>query len=894
MKKNVLYIALASVSLLLASCNDDWGIDNGQYVPKHPGEEIMFGGSASYDLNTNSASNTRTVYGGYEQGATEEPVYWVEGDAVRIYSPQARFQMSDYDVNVSEGDEKVDVTGLTRRGDYSLQWGAEKEHDFYAVYPAPSTTVAEENLNGVKTINGEIPATQNPSSYVLNKDKYSHVFMPDMKYAYMVARTNIPDYDKIGANVYLKFIPIATAVEVTLVNNSGRNLVFDEITLSSATKDIAGTFTANLEDWTMPTSGDMRYATGYPETESTGTSSTIVIPTKDSNGAAISVQLGESVTFTAFMLPDVSVDDLQIVLKAKLGDKEGYKTGTLKGVNIQMHKKTYLRGLTLSAVSYTQAEWVKAIVATAPTTTLKALSISGAGGAASGNMQQNETTGKYRQQNLTIEQLWDKGIRCFEFAVDVAGTTVDGNTELGKEIVICNGNETGVTLNEAFGQVTTQLKEHPQEFAMIILAYQTLGGFNKRAPATFMTDFNAFWDKFKAEDANKGSYTPAVYSPTMTVKDAQAKLFCIVRPTSIYQDYNDGIGEGVITAENVQNIWNANEIEVSNVAYDDLGITTTPEDIIVVKGWGALKDKWEQRGYNTHSLRQDNRPSKGWSTYTGDGKSGRPFDTSTMKTSAWSSYTTGIPWHDGTWYGNFAKLDYTASDLSEDFEYETTGDLIVYAQEWARVSNLSFSSNDEIPQVGMNNDATECSAIVWNNTYSEKCNNITNTLTKALANTGSTLYINSLCGYFISMNIPESFTPCTLTDWSIKAETVISPWRRYPLPGSSQTSGMYGDIETYAKTINDFFNKHLQTITTTTSQLGSMGIILLDRVGEYESSERIPQIIIANNFQFKLSDEPKLQTVNKVSLSSLEEGDVIAAPQRRNADKDSQFMITWE
>lgn len=894
MAKKFLYAALAGVGMLLAGCSEDVITNDTQAVEKHVGDEIMFGGSASYDTNRTSKT-TRTEYGGYENidnGA--EPVYWTEDDDVRVYCPEARFQMSDYDVKV-EG-SKVITTGLLRRGDYSLQWGESLSHTFYAVYPAPTTNVEGSDLNGSTSFTGVIPAIQTPANYIAPiEGGYSHVFTPDMNYAYMVAKTYVPDRNKIGTNVYLQFRPIATAVEVTLQNNTGRNLTFQEIQCYSKAGNIAGTFTAELGGMTEYTSGTMQYATGYPAItvgEGEGKNK-ITIPTQD-GGKDIVVKLGQSVTFTVFMLPKADVKDLQISLKAKLGDTEGYKTGTLNGVTIQKHKKTYLRNLSLSGLSYTQSEWVKALVENTQTsgTALRALSIPGAGGATSGNMDNNSETDKYRQQNLDIEGLWNKGIRCFEFAVDVAGTTVDGNTSLGNEIVLCNGQKTDITLQVAVNSVTALLQEHPKEFAMVIIAYQTLGGFSSRKPVDFMTQFNSFWSGITSTDGAKGYYTEA-FSPTMTVTQAQNTLFCMVRPTSIYQDYDDGVGEGIITADVNESWWTnftktTDELTVEHLNYADLNMPNAADDVIVVKGWGALKDKWQQRGYSKHSLRQNNRPSVLGSTYKGDGLPGRPFDTSTMKTSKWDNYNTAITWHNGNWYG-VLPAEYTATDLEPDFAYATTtGTLNVYAQEWARVSNLDVKLNNDVPQIDMNADRTECTAIGWNESYSEKLSNVIGTLKLALANTGTTIYINSLCGYFVDNGIPESYKPCTLTDWSIKGN-VIYGWRQFPLPGASQTSGMYGNIEGFAKTINDDFNKHLQSVADTESKLGSMGIIMLDRVGEYESSERIPQIIIANNFQFALN--PNLDLTKG---GNVKQEDVVLSREQNRGTKTAAPIITWE
>ena len=902
MAKKFLYAALAGVGMLLAGCSEDVITNDTQAVEKHVGDEIMFGGSASYDTNRPTKA-TRTEYGGYENIANgAEPVYWTQGDDVRVYCPEARFQMSDYDVNVTGS--KVITTSLSRRGDHSLQWGESLNHTFYAVYPAPTTNVEGSDLNGSTSFTGKIPTEQKAAKYTApTEGGYSHVFTPDMNYAYMVAKTYVPDRNKIGTNVYLQFRPIATAVEVTLQNNTGRNLTFQQIQCYSEAGNIAGTFTAELGGMTEYTSGTMQYATGYPAITVGEGEDAIIIPMQDNAGQDIVVKLGQSVTFTVFMLPNADVNDLQISLKAKLGDTEGYKTGTLNGVTIQKHKKTYLRNLSLSGVSYTQSEWVKALVENTQTsgTVLRALSIPGAGGATSGNMDNNSETDKYRQQNLDIEGLWNKGIRCFEFAVDVAGTTVTGNTSLGNEIVLCNGQKTGISLQTAVNSVTALLKKHPKEFAMVIIAYQTLGGFSSRTPSTFMTQFNSFWSGITSTDDAKG-YKTAAFSPTMTVTDAQKTLFCMVRPTSIYQDYDDGVGEGIITAD-VNSAWWAgltnteNHLTVESRTYSDLKMPNAATDVIVVKGWGALKDKWQQRGYTKHSIRQNNVPSHwffGTIYYEYDDMPGRPFDSGEFRTSNDGWDYASHSWHGKTWYGNFPNGSYEAT-VTPNFTYATTTDgLDVYAQEWARVSDMTYpadtdTNKDAYPQVDVNSDGTVCSAIAWNNTYEEKRSNVTGTLTKALENTGNTIYINSLCGYFVDNNIPESYKPCTLTDWSIYWNA--TKWYRKPLPGASQTSGMYGNIEGFAKTINDDFNKHLQSVTETVSKLGSMGIIMLDRVGEYESSERIPQIIIANNFQFALNPNPNLDLTKG---GNVKQEDVVLSREQNRGTKSAAPIITWE
>ena len=214
MKKNFLYIALTGVALLLSGCNEDLVGDYVQPTEKHFGEEIMFGGSASYDVNGNGG--TRTIYGGYDKDNEKEPVYWVPTDEVRLYCPEAAVKTADY--KVSGIDDTKTQTGLSKIGDAGLQWGVPTaSHTFYGVYPIP----ADNSLKEGTTLTGVIPDVQEYKDYTTTDGNV--VYNPNMQYAYMVAKTVVPNPNNIGENVYLKFMPIATAVEIELTNNAPTN-----------------------------------------------------------------------------------------------------------------------------------------------------------------------------------------------------------------------------------------------------------------------------------------------------------------------------------------------------------------------------------------------------------------------------------------------------------------------------------------------------------------------------------------------------------------------------------------------------------------------------------------------------------------------------------------------
>ena len=116
--------------------------------------------------------------------------------------------------------------------------------------------------------------------------------------------------------------------------------------------------------------------------------------------------------------------------------------------------------------------------------------------------------------------------------------------------VLCNGHDCKINLADAVSAVKTQLETHPEEFAMVILTYQTQGGYAERDPQSFMQQINTFWEDVKKGtndpwDAQKGCGT-GLYDPqNANVGNSRGKLFCIARPTSVNQDYGDEIVTGL-------------------------------------------------------------------------------------------------------------------------------------------------------------------------------------------------------------------------------------------------------------------------------------------------------------------------------------------------------------
>lgn len=860
MKTIKIFSLLAVMTIVFVGCQeDDLGMGNGS---ARVGDEIVFGGTAGY------GKQTRTVYGDKWTDDKYTEIKWYTGDKVRIYCAQAlpigsgdaAVQYCDYNVedglgtteNPKDGTKDNDghSSSLTPIGESGLQWGTENVHTFYGVYPAPGQLANEDadalsqtaagklKLDG-NQLTGYLPNRQTPLSgnNFVQTTNGNHIVHPAMRYAYMVAKTAVNT--ATAGTVSLSFDPVVTAVEITLVNNSA-DVVDGEITNTNDVVNIQGFRVASDKVICGDFAVDVDTKTNtVSSTEDTYKQ--VFIPAEIEELA-----YGKSVTFTAFMMLDNTVeglDNLTVTIITESGQKSAKLQGKNNGIIVQAKKKNFLNNvnLNLGVVSSTlnAGNWIAHIPnqIDEKDVLVRTLSIPGAGGAAS--YTQYESNPEYAQQSLSISDQWNQGIRCFEFAVDLPSTGV----AFGGQNVICNGRSTGVTLKDAVDAVVKCLNGSPEEFAMVILTYENLGGWADaqdvtRSPANFMSGLKTFWDTYKDVTA---LYDPA----STTVKSARGKLFCIARPTSTGQDdfsYDPGYYATVFQSA-AKVTYDYSKLNVAN--------TNIHQHVLVVNGWGALKDKWIQRGYTSCLFHRGPKNPTGDITkatgYQAD-RLGRPFDVSNSgAVGTTSNYSANLE-------------DGKANSTNVNFFYGTQAgnasstriDNSAWVQEWARVC----------PSDGISGHATFTSEF-WNTSYTgyyywaptidEKEKRISEALDFALGKTkGDILYINSLCGYFISNTYPESCNPHVLTDKSGHYYgALLKVWCGTDLSANSEFAGMEGDIDTYAKHINNYFYK-LLTDKQAAGGLGSgMGIVLMDRVSNSAETDPagyyIPQIIWTNN-----------------------------------------------
>ena len=910
--KAKLFAVMALASVALISCqNDDYEFENNR--PAKPGDEIVFGGTMEYKSTRTDV--TRTVYG--DKGSTGTEIKWYEGDKVRIYCAQANlgenggdqkycdYQVTDYitapggsNSDPTDGQYETNhSTGLrTSDGSTGLCWGTTGAHDFYALYPSPAMLDknGEDNVvvNSLKIegnkVTAYLPNLQAPSAFVApttdTEDKKHYTIHPAMRYAYMVASATGKQPTE---NVSLTFNPIITAVEMT-IENAG-NAAIKGVQLVSLSSDciICGEFSVdlNVKEKTISnsSSGDSYKVVSIPVAET---------------GKTIDLNPGDKLTFTAFLALNDHLESITATLVYANG--VATKKATLTGNNgvkiVQAQKKNFITNLKANfsnAVASVELDhWMASISNKSDGTTartLASLSIPAAGGAASGHTANWDANEKYLEQELTIDELWNQGIRCFEF-------TVDNADDFGGQYIYCNSKPSNITLTEAVNKVKSKLIDNPTEFAMVIITYQdndgwadrdeTEGGVVKknRDPKEFMTNLNNFWSNITFNKSTVTTNTidgqttitfgKLLYSPTTNLGNARGKLFCIARPTSQGEDNYPEITTAQWGFLSKYTYISKTTIDNSLTTFTQNDEIKASNDILVIDGWGTLKDKWEARGFTKSPYKRgrgnDNYgEAKPDDSVAKDNLPGRPFDASREP-------------EDDIWrtLENYKNGTSTIT-LTPNFTYSTSSGVDAWVQEWARV--IKKNETFEITPYGEGVDGYG-QYVQWIESFTEKKNHITQTLDDALdKKKGDIIYINSLCGYYaeIDGNDKNSILPNELTDMSLGNTSSSSRKRYSPVTASSATAGMCGNISEFSYDINNYFYNYLLT-----KNLGgkSTGIIMMDRVSNDATANPagyyIPRIILANN-PFATG------TITPTVPTSTVEGDD-ALLSRKN------FSVTWD
>lgn len=344
--KTVLF-AMSILLILISGCET--------FNHSNKSREVTFGVRTYSSLATKTAYSGEGLYNDDNQLILER-INWLNGDKIRIYSPDVTRRFSelndnklyywaDYSIVGSTIDNTANsgrssqakLQPLNKDTDFStgngLFWSddmKDKKASFYAVYPAPKAAdvwgLTETNgvwtPAGAKgTISCSLPGTQ-----VFSKKG-------NMEYAYMTACA--PDV-KFEDNVDLKFYPAYTAFEFHLaIDESGVDeLYFGEFKLFSTESSLFGDYSVicNTSHPDNPAYECPTYSDGTTGDDPTDANNCITV---NLNGYKL-VKSGEGNTelvFTVFALP-------QTLKKLSISFEVGSSVGTYVTRTLDFKKTT--------------------------------------------------------------------------------------------------------------------------------------------------------------------------------------------------------------------------------------------------------------------------------------------------------------------------------------------------------------------------------------------------------------------------------------------------------------------------------------------------------------------------------------------------------------------------
>lgn len=347
MKKICCLFSVAFMALAIG-CTDDEIIKQGSVYPVDE-NEVPFGAGEGV-LRTGEKTETRTIYevGLDESGNpqnydkyTNLRVSWLEGDKVRVFSPEAPagYQTADYKVTPElVGNEHYESDGfLVKLGENGIHWGENgKPQNFYAFYPGDSQYI-KESLTTQPIVGAIIPVTQekgqltiyNSLTNQLDPDGDWKIINPDMEFCMMAAQNQYTPNSQ-QQKVELIFKPLITVFDIVVngPKNSEEEYKILSVSLRSKSQNIVGPFTYTFTD-----DGKGQY--DFP-----ATTTDYRIATVDcmSNGVPTSLKGGQKLNLKFFLLPrDINSSELSIsvfleggrVLTKSLGGNANFAAGKI-------------------------------------------------------------------------------------------------------------------------------------------------------------------------------------------------------------------------------------------------------------------------------------------------------------------------------------------------------------------------------------------------------------------------------------------------------------------------------------------------------------------------------------------------------------------------------------
>ena len=236
-----IFLMLAAASIASA-CNDE--LNPNEINKANPGDEVQF--------SLSLPGKTKTVYG--DETANEDgtnprfPIYWVNGDKVKVASPQCQSgrNNAEYSVSVKTATQNY-ATALTKTGDYGVQWGSGETADFYSIYPSEACEMVIDGNSVSATLT--VDATQ----FANTVEKASSYYSRPAKMGNVIMYAKTAGVES-GKAVNLTYKPFSTVIEFELNLSTTESvpaagIIVQSITLTAPTdKTIAGKFGMEFSD----------------------------------------------------------------------------------------------------------------------------------------------------------------------------------------------------------------------------------------------------------------------------------------------------------------------------------------------------------------------------------------------------------------------------------------------------------------------------------------------------------------------------------------------------------------------------------------------------------------------------------------------------------------------
>lgn len=504
-------LSLAAVAIA-ASCKEELNPD--KPINANPGDEVVFGAALP--------GKTKTVYG--VETSDGFPIYWVNGDKVRVASPQCMSgrNSAEYQVTVKTEVQNY-ATSMTKIGDAGVQWGDAATADFYSIYPSSASTALDVSGEGVTTTL-HVDATQfasttdNGTSYYAQPAEMGNVVM----YAKTADVTS-------GSTVELHYTPFSTVLEFEInapdkieVTGQQTKITIQTLTLTAPT----GTTIAGDFGFTFPSGENTT-----PSIEAaTGGSNTITMHFLDNNQYTTVLSTMKTTLKAKMCLMPISGVESIAGWKIEVNTSAGTFSKTIKDSDLtgkntalapgQVHK------IKLPTLNYASEEWVNNLDSWIPTLPdytniyLSELSVPGAWYAGS---TEGVNNGTGYQATSSITELWNAGVRAFAVECRTNSELKDISTGWFPDIrwvpnYVCisgSGRNTttgayrdGTNITAVLEGIKTALASHQDEYAVLVLSYADGGEGGHRA------EDHAYFLQGVANALS--GYTDIVYSDEIT------------------------------------------------------------------------------------------------------------------------------------------------------------------------------------------------------------------------------------------------------------------------------------------------------------------------------------------------------------------------------------------